>query len=167
MPSASRVVLLENLNRFWPVIQIRIKRCQQVGRGQRLGAGDQEEAQGLRSAWILQHSGQAQAKGPPWSACGWPRNLLSSRDVGMSPGSRGCEACAHCRAASTPGFGAWRSWAPSPLSGHYSESSCVAVHVSSTQFGRKPGAGTLQRTASASSSSAPGEWAGEIGRAHV
>ncbi|KAM9075976.1 cullin-7 isoform 2-T2 [Megaptera novaeangliae] len=31
MPSASRVVLLENLNRFWPVIQIRIKRCQQGG----------------------------------------------------------------------------------------------------------------------------------------
>lgn len=31
MPSASRVVLLENLNRFWPIIQIRIKRCQQVG----------------------------------------------------------------------------------------------------------------------------------------
>ncbi|XP_016068304.1 PREDICTED: cullin-7 isoform X4 [Miniopterus natalensis] len=31
MPSASRVILLENLNRFWPVIQIRIKRCQQGG----------------------------------------------------------------------------------------------------------------------------------------
>uniref|UniRef100_A0A8C7AVG0 Cullin-9 n=1 Tax=Neovison vison TaxID=452646 RepID=A0A8C7AVG0_NEOVI len=31
MPSASRVVLLENLNRFWPIIQIRIKRCQQGG----------------------------------------------------------------------------------------------------------------------------------------
>ncbi|XP_057555542.1 cullin-7 isoform X2 [Hippopotamus amphibius kiboko] len=31
MPSASRVVLLENLNRFWPVIQIRVKRCQQGG----------------------------------------------------------------------------------------------------------------------------------------
>ncbi|XP_045049028.2 cullin-7 isoform X3 [Desmodus rotundus] len=31
MPSASRVTLLENLNRFWPVIQIRIKRCQQDG----------------------------------------------------------------------------------------------------------------------------------------
>ncbi|XP_014321462.1 cullin-7 isoform X1 [Myotis lucifugus] len=31
MPSARRVVLLENLNRFWPVIQIRIKRCQQGG----------------------------------------------------------------------------------------------------------------------------------------
>ncbi|XP_058931616.1 cullin-7 [Kogia breviceps] len=31
MPSASRVVLLENLNRSWPVIQIRIKRCQQGG----------------------------------------------------------------------------------------------------------------------------------------
>ncbi|KAB0397887.1 hypothetical protein E2I00_004516 [Balaenoptera physalus] len=31
MPSASRVVLLENLSRFWPVIQIRIKRCQQGG----------------------------------------------------------------------------------------------------------------------------------------
>nr|KAF6504523.1 cullin 7 [Rousettus aegyptiacus] len=30
MPSASRVILLENLNRFWPIIQIRIKRCQQV-----------------------------------------------------------------------------------------------------------------------------------------
>ena len=33
MPSASRVVLLENLSRVWPVIQIRIKRCQQVGLG--------------------------------------------------------------------------------------------------------------------------------------
>ncbi|XP_066106934.1 cullin-9 isoform X1 [Saccopteryx bilineata] len=31
VPSASRVILLENLNRFWPVIQIRIKRCQQGG----------------------------------------------------------------------------------------------------------------------------------------
>ncbi|XP_025125363.1 cullin-7 isoform X2 [Bubalus bubalis] len=31
MPSASRVVLLENLSRAWPVIQIRIKRCQQGG----------------------------------------------------------------------------------------------------------------------------------------
>lgn len=32
LPSASRVILLENLTRFWPIIQIRIKRCQQVGR---------------------------------------------------------------------------------------------------------------------------------------
>ncbi|XP_054990859.1 cullin-9 isoform X2 [Sorex araneus] len=31
LPSASRVILLENLTRFWPVIQIRIKRCQQGG----------------------------------------------------------------------------------------------------------------------------------------
>ncbi|XP_060045824.1 cullin-9 isoform X2 [Erinaceus europaeus] len=31
LPSATRVVLLENLNRFWPIIQIRIKRCQQGG----------------------------------------------------------------------------------------------------------------------------------------
>ncbi|XP_037698066.1 cullin-7 isoform X2 [Choloepus didactylus] len=31
MPSASRVVLLEKLNHFWPIIQIRIKRCQQGG----------------------------------------------------------------------------------------------------------------------------------------
>ncbi|KAM9233913.1 cullin-7 [Dugong dugon] len=31
MPAASRVILLENLNRFWPIIQIRIKRCQQGG----------------------------------------------------------------------------------------------------------------------------------------
>ncbi|XP_075411176.1 cullin-9 isoform X2 [Tenrec ecaudatus] len=31
LPAASRVVLLEGLNRFWPVIQIRIKRCQQGG----------------------------------------------------------------------------------------------------------------------------------------
>lgn len=30
-PSASRVVLLQNQTRFWPVIQIRIKRCQQGG----------------------------------------------------------------------------------------------------------------------------------------
>ncbi|XP_061547027.1 cullin-9 [Phycodurus eques] len=29
--SASRVVLLENMNRFWSIIQIRIKRCQQGG----------------------------------------------------------------------------------------------------------------------------------------
>ncbi|XP_055982326.1 cullin-7 [Sorex fumeus] len=31
LPSATRVILLENLTRFWPVIQIRIKRCQQGG----------------------------------------------------------------------------------------------------------------------------------------
>ncbi|CAH7214942.1 Cul7 [Phodopus roborovskii] len=31
MPSASRLVLLENLTRFWPIIQIHIKRCQQGG----------------------------------------------------------------------------------------------------------------------------------------
>nr|XP_020652581.1 cullin-9-like [Pogona vitticeps] len=31
LPSASRVVLLENMARFWPIIQIKIKRCQQVG----------------------------------------------------------------------------------------------------------------------------------------
>ncbi|XP_044867648.1 cullin-7 isoform X1 [Mauremys mutica] len=31
MPSASRVILLENLTRFWPIIQIKIKRCQQGG----------------------------------------------------------------------------------------------------------------------------------------
>ncbi|XP_058506927.1 cullin-9 isoform X4 [Solea solea] len=30
-PSAGRVVLLENVTRFWPIIQIRIKRCQQGG----------------------------------------------------------------------------------------------------------------------------------------
>ncbi|XP_052006826.1 cullin-9-like isoform X3 [Xyrauchen texanus] len=30
-PSASHVVLLENVTRFWPIIQIRIKRCQQGG----------------------------------------------------------------------------------------------------------------------------------------
>ncbi|XP_034041458.1 cullin-9 isoform X2 [Thalassophryne amazonica] len=30
-PSASRVVLLENMTRFWSVLQIRIKRCQQGG----------------------------------------------------------------------------------------------------------------------------------------
>ncbi|XP_030012031.1 cullin-9 isoform X2 [Sphaeramia orbicularis] len=30
-PSASRVVLLENVTRFWSIIQIRIKRCQQGG----------------------------------------------------------------------------------------------------------------------------------------
>lgn len=30
-PSASRVVLLRNAPRFWPLIQIRVKRCQQVG----------------------------------------------------------------------------------------------------------------------------------------
>lgn len=29
-PSATRVVLLENMSRFLPIIQIRIKRCQQV-----------------------------------------------------------------------------------------------------------------------------------------
>ncbi|XP_032756511.1 cullin-7 [Rattus rattus] len=31
MPHASRVILLENLTRFWPIVQIRIKRCQQGG----------------------------------------------------------------------------------------------------------------------------------------
>ncbi|KTF89335.1 hypothetical protein cypCar_00022054 [Cyprinus carpio] len=30
-PSASHVVLLENMTRFWPIIQIRVKRCQQGG----------------------------------------------------------------------------------------------------------------------------------------
>ncbi|TSK42124.1 Cullin-9 [Bagarius yarrelli] len=30
-PSASRVILLENMTRFWPIIQIGIKRCQQGG----------------------------------------------------------------------------------------------------------------------------------------
>ncbi|XP_062980015.1 cullin-9-like [Elgaria multicarinata webbii] len=30
-PSASRVILLENLSCFWPIIQIKIKRCQQGG----------------------------------------------------------------------------------------------------------------------------------------
>lgn len=29
-PSASRIVLLENMTRFWSIVQIRIKRCQQV-----------------------------------------------------------------------------------------------------------------------------------------
>nr|XP_034967052.1 cullin-9-like [Zootoca vivipara] len=31
LPSANRVVLLENMARFWPIIQIKIKRCQQGG----------------------------------------------------------------------------------------------------------------------------------------
>ncbi|XP_061223148.1 cullin-9-like isoform X2 [Neopsephotus bourkii] len=31
LPSDSRVILLENMSRFWPVIQIRVKRCQQGG----------------------------------------------------------------------------------------------------------------------------------------
>ncbi|XP_051008828.1 cullin-7 [Acomys russatus] len=31
MPYSSRVILLENLSRFWPIIQICIKRCQQGG----------------------------------------------------------------------------------------------------------------------------------------
>ncbi|XP_063247771.1 cullin-9-like isoform X2 [Prinia subflava] len=31
LPSDSRVVLLENMSRFWPVVQIRVKRCQQGG----------------------------------------------------------------------------------------------------------------------------------------
>ncbi|XP_034377302.1 cullin-7 [Arvicanthis niloticus] len=31
MPHANRVILLENLTRFWPIIRIRIKRCQQGG----------------------------------------------------------------------------------------------------------------------------------------
>ncbi|XP_069464981.1 cullin-9 isoform X2 [Ambystoma mexicanum] len=31
MPSASRVILVEGLSRFWPIIQIKIKRCQQGG----------------------------------------------------------------------------------------------------------------------------------------
>uniref|UniRef100_A0A673M941 Cullin family profile domain-containing protein n=1 Tax=Sinocyclocheilus rhinocerous TaxID=307959 RepID=A0A673M941_9TELE len=30
-PSASHVVLLENMSRFWPIVQIRVKRCQQGG----------------------------------------------------------------------------------------------------------------------------------------
>ncbi|XP_029448677.1 cullin-9-like [Rhinatrema bivittatum] len=31
LASANRVILIENLTRFWPIIQIRIKRCQQGG----------------------------------------------------------------------------------------------------------------------------------------
>ncbi|KFQ33757.1 Cullin-9, partial [Mesitornis unicolor] len=31
LPSDSRVVLLQNMTRFWPIIQIRVKRCQQGG----------------------------------------------------------------------------------------------------------------------------------------
>ncbi|XP_066033732.1 cullin-9 isoform X2 [Chamaea fasciata] len=31
LPSDSRVILLENMSRFWPVVQIRVKRCQQGG----------------------------------------------------------------------------------------------------------------------------------------
>ncbi|KAM3854465.1 cullin-9-like [Vipera latastei] len=31
LPTANRVVLLENMTRFWPIIQIKIKRCQQGG----------------------------------------------------------------------------------------------------------------------------------------
>ncbi|XP_069092496.1 cullin-9 [Pleurodeles waltl] len=31
MPSASRVILCEGLSRFWPIIQVKIKRCQQGG----------------------------------------------------------------------------------------------------------------------------------------
>ena len=58
MPSASRVVLLENLSRVWPVIQIRIKRCQQVGWGTR-GHGVQEEAKALPSGWFSSVRGQA------------------------------------------------------------------------------------------------------------
>ncbi|NWU73856.1 CUL9 protein, partial [Pterocles burchelli] len=39
LPSDSRVILLEIMTRFWPVIQIRVKRCQQVGeQGARLGS---------------------------------------------------------------------------------------------------------------------------------
>ncbi|XP_062319750.1 cullin-9 isoform X1 [Osmerus eperlanus] len=30
-PSASRIVLLENMSRFWSIVQIRVKRCQQGG----------------------------------------------------------------------------------------------------------------------------------------
>lgn len=42
MPSASRVILLESLTRFWPVVQIRIKRCQQVQRGPGVWSGGVE-----------------------------------------------------------------------------------------------------------------------------
>ncbi|XP_066172796.1 cullin-9-like [Sylvia atricapilla] len=31
LPSDSRVILLENMSRFWPIVQIRVKRCQQGG----------------------------------------------------------------------------------------------------------------------------------------
>ncbi|XP_069706420.1 cullin-9-like isoform X3 [Phaenicophaeus curvirostris] len=31
LPSDSRVILLENMTRFWPIIQIQVKRCQQGG----------------------------------------------------------------------------------------------------------------------------------------
>nr|XP_008165254.1 cullin-7-like [Chrysemys picta bellii] len=46
MPSASRVILLENLTRFWPIIQIKIKRCQQVG--------------------VLVGPRRVRSQGPPW-----------------------------------------------------------------------------------------------------
>lgn len=42
MPSASRVILLENLTHFWPIIQIRIKRCQQVWQEYGVWSGDTE-----------------------------------------------------------------------------------------------------------------------------
>lgn len=51
LPSDSRVILLENMTRFWPIIQIQVKRCQQVGE-QEAGPGScQHEASGpcLRS----------------------------------------------------------------------------------------------------------------------
>ena len=55
MPSASRVVLLENLSRAWPVIQIRIKRCQQVGWGT-WGGGSGPHALHRALQFLDQHS---------------------------------------------------------------------------------------------------------------
>lgn len=56
-PYDSRVVLLENLTRFWPIIQIHIKRCQQVGCGSWYGSlSPQQEDKTQMSHTKLPHA---------------------------------------------------------------------------------------------------------------
>ena len=45
LPSDSRVILLENMTRFWPIIQIRVKRGQQ---GRQQGPGQQAGSLGCQ-----------------------------------------------------------------------------------------------------------------------
>lgn len=96
MPSASRVVLLENLNRFWPIIQIRIKRCQQVG----LGRGWGWVPGGVTvSPWWLRspaYGGQAQAKVGDGPGTCWVKEMREGLEWLLGPQGMG------------PGFG--RAW---------------------------------------------------------
>lgn len=60
LPSDSRVILLENMTRFWPVIQIRVKRCQQVGEW---GAGPGRRQRGALGPGTCGAEGRALPQG--------------------------------------------------------------------------------------------------------